>query len=77
MPMAGDRGLHFPRRIAVNFYAMLCRGQQHHTAHFRQPQRGSYIQCREDALHGQHIRSKFVNQPTEPRMNFLQRRSVG
>ena len=74
--MAGDRGLHFPRRIATNFNAMLCRSQQHHATHFRQPQRGSYIQRGEDALHGQHVRSKLVDQPTEPRMNFLQGRSL-
>jgi hypothetical protein len=73
MAVARDRGLDFAWRVTMYFQVMLGGSQQHHAAHFRQPQRGAHVQCGENALDRHGIRRELFDQPAEQRMYILKR----
>src|SRR5262249_43112051 len=52
---------------------MLRRGQQTHAAHFREPQSGLDIQCRENGFHRDGVGREFLNQSTDQAVNSLER----
>ena len=51
----------------MNFHTMLRRGQEHHAAHFGQPQRRFHVQRRKDAFHRQDVRRKSSGEARPPR----------
>ena len=69
-----DAGLHLARRITVRRNRSLRRRQQHHAAHFSQPQSRSHIQRRKNRFHRHRIRRKFRHQRGDQFMDFAQPR---